>query len=499
MSIGSWFMRGESSADYVALDWESGSVRAVAARIAAGRLTLLGAASIDWPADGFAVLSPAAVRLQQAVRGFGLKSPRALFVLPRDLVVTRKLDLPAVPDSELPDLVRLQAATKLATPVDRLALDYLPLPAAEQSAGRSVLLTSVDQDRLQRMSEVARAAGLEPFGCVTSSIGVAELVVRTLRETSGLNVIVYQHRQRLELIALQGLQPIFSHSLTVPDEDRAGQRQSFLAELSRVVVAVRQVQHAGEIDRVLVVQDGGDDEWVLAVLRERFGDRIRRLDSDELRRGAALDAPLPAGASTAAVGALVAEASPLLPAVDFLRPRRAPRQADPRRRQMQIAAAAAAAVVFVSSLIYYGLLSSRDRRIAELKDRQSELEALLNRPQSRETLAAAAALNAWSAEAALPLAVLGEFQPLLPGTDRLYFTSLRFSPEAGQAVARLTGNGFARRKQDVDDLNQRLADAGHLVTAKPHATATRNPDYPVAFELNVSIRPPQLVKNVVSR
>src|SRR4029079_2824643 len=164
MSTGSAFFRADASADYVALDWESGEVRLAAARIGGRRVTLLGAETAEWPADADDTRKSetTAAAILRTLQRAGLKSPRALLVLPRDLVVVRKLDLPAVPDHELPDLVRLQAATKLATPVDPLALHYLPLSSAADDLGRSVLLVSADQDRLQGMVETVRQAGLEP-------------------------------------------------------------------------------------------------------------------------------------------------------------------------------------------------------------------------------------------------------------------------------------------------------------------------------------------------
>ncbi|MFO1094700.1 MAG: pilus assembly protein PilM, partial [Planctomycetaceae bacterium] len=245
MSSGSRFFRSDSSADYVALDWESAEVRLAAARVGGGRMTLLGAARAELPAgaDGKLHQTAAADSVRRAWGTLPVKSPRALLVLPRDLVVVRKLDLPTVPDNELPDLVRLQAATKLATPVDRLALDYLPLAAAPESLGRSVLLVSADQERLQGIVAAARQAGLEPVGAVTSTISVAELALRCIDSSSGLILVAWQHRQRLELFAMYERVPIFSYSLTLPEGDAAGRSQLLRAELSRVQVAVRQAQH----------------------------------------------------------------------------------------------------------------------------------------------------------------------------------------------------------------------------------------------------------------
>ena len=46
-----------------------------------------------------------------------------------------------IPDDELPDIVRMQAATKSPTPLDRLRLDFVPLP--NRGEGREVLLATI--------------------------------------------------------------------------------------------------------------------------------------------------------------------------------------------------------------------------------------------------------------------------------------------------------------------------------------------------------------------
>ncbi|MBL8851481.1 MAG: pilus assembly protein PilM [Planctomycetaceae bacterium] len=493
MSTGSRFFRSDSAADYVALDWESGSLRWAAARIADGRVTLADWASLEWTPDVADVQNVAvtAERLKQALGQLSARSPRALIVLPREVVVVRKLELPSVPENELPDLVRLQAATKLATPVDKLGLDYLPLSVHEEKTGLAVLLVSVEQERLQRIHDAVKAAGLEPAGCVTSSISVAELALRGVGATTGLKLVVYQHRQRLELSALLDRELIFSYSLTLPSIESAAHAQPLMAELSRVVVAVRQAHHATDIERVLVIQEGEPDEPVLAVLRERFGERLHVLSPDEIGRGAMLDGAARPNASAAALGALAAEAHPLIPGVDFLRPRKAAAQADPLRRKKLIAGAAAGLLLLLAAGTYYGKLSDKNNAIASLDKERNRITQLLAEPESKATLSAAQSINAWSAEVADPLTILSRFQSLLPGTDQLYFTSLRLTPQAGDIVGRLDGNGFARTRRHVDDFYQRLADAGYAVVSKPVTSSSRNPDYPVAFELNVSVMPEQ--------
>ena len=90
---------------------------------------------LSWP--------PPACRRAQAVCRVGR----------RQNVVTRWLELPAVPDEELPELVRWQAGTKSTLSVDQLIVDYLPLPDgrgcrdASGSAGDGGKIDTVVGDR----------------------------------------------------------------------------------------------------------------------------------------------------------------------------------------------------------------------------------------------------------------------------------------------------------------------------------------------------------------
>lgn len=67
-------------------------------------------------------------------------------------------------------------------------------------------------------------------------------------------------------------------------------------------------------------------------------------------------------------------------------------------------------------------------------------------------------------------------------------SELRLQPVvATDSEARFTGVGFARLRNDVDNLNQQLAENGFRVTPQATTTSSRDPDYPIRFELNVEV------------
>ena len=90
-------------------------------------------------------------------------------------------------------------------------------------------------------------------------------------------------------------------------------------------------------------------------------------------------------------------------------------------------------------------------------------------------------------EVADPLTVLSEFQSLLPGTERLYFASLRFAPRRERSSHGWTATVSHARGA----MSKLLPDVWPTpVTAcfRSRSPAVHaNPDFPVAFELNVSV------------
>ena len=78
--------------------------------------------------------------LRERVKQTGIKSSEVSVLLPRNDCFVRRLELPQVPANELPDLVRMQAASICSTPVEDLAIDFLPLPADEGATAQAVQL-----------------------------------------------------------------------------------------------------------------------------------------------------------------------------------------------------------------------------------------------------------------------------------------------------------------------------------------------------------------------
>jgi hypothetical protein len=478
--------------EIVIINWEIEQLGGVEARAVRGDVQVVRSFRARWPEGFDPEHDPAETggALRRALAGQGVTATKALVVLPREAVFARGLDLPQAPDEELPDLVKFQAAAKSSTPVDTLTLDYLPWPPLEGDTGRRVLAFTIDAQRIGGIKTALAGAGLEAVGCGVSPACVATLVARRARQVGLVpeapTLIVHQHGALIEISILDRGQLVFSHGTRLPDQVDDGQHvQPLHAELARSIIALQQAHHGVEIAQVALLQEGPPDEHVRAALEKRFPGLVRALDvARDLSAGVRLPADREHVPATA-LGMLVSHVEPGLTTIDFLRPRRPVVRPDRRKLHWSVGAAAAAVLLLGGYFAFGAVLSSRDAEIERLQGRRAELDGLLKKgdPQMK----AASALGAWESPAP-SLEALAEFQDLFPGTDRMYFTTLKYSPETKGDGIRLRGDGLAKHRRDVQDFEQVLVEHGHKVTSRPPLTSRRDPDYPVAFELEVVLQ-----------
>ncbi|HVM14962.1 MAG TPA: type IV pilus assembly protein PilM [Egibacteraceae bacterium] len=94
--------------------------------------------------------------LRDRTVALGLASPR---------VTVRQMDLPALPEGELGDAVRLQAEDQLPMPVEQALLDHMVVErydVVEERSNVRVLLVAAERDMVERLLAAVTAAKLRP-------------------------------------------------------------------------------------------------------------------------------------------------------------------------------------------------------------------------------------------------------------------------------------------------------------------------------------------------
>ncbi len=420
--------------------------------------------------------------LKSQLKSSGISSRNVHLVLPRELLVARRLELPEAPDSELPDLVRFQAAARSTTPLDQLALDFVPLPVSPDEHGRSALMVTMDRKRLQVIVKTCQEAGLNVQSVQASPFGVAEVAVRSEQQRgedpSLATLVIFQDARRVEISILQRLGLLFTHHIQLDPEDPHTFR-STLAEINRSLVVWNQTFHGAEIARVCLIHAGDVDSSLEQALSEQFGGRLHVIDpvqDSAVSCAASLDAASVSSAAPA-LGVLLAEIKPLVPAIDLIYPRQPPVQRDLRKQKI-IAYGALAAVLLIGVIGWawwnnHGL----EQHLEALSAENRELTRTLD--QGKPQRQAYEMIDQWTRHAVAPLDELDRLVHLLPGTDRLLLESLHMTPSRGEKVVKITGSGIAKSQRDIQNFEQSLAEANYLVVPK---IDTENPADPYEYK-----------------
>ena len=480
----------------IAIDWESDKLTGVEADVSAGSARVRNCFDLVWPENIVPAEDPVAAGqwLAESLKSAGVSASEALVVLPRESVVSRRLDLPNAPDEELPDLVRFQAATKSSTPLDRLALDYLPMPVEEESESRHVLMMTVDDQLLQTIRQVLAAAELELKGVGISPIAVAELVTRIEGEHSAdphqATLVVFQDSHRVEITILQQRHVVFTHQTQLVGSDDAGGIRASIVEINRASIALSQTQHDVEITEVCLVHAGDADPALEQALAERFGGQLHVLSVDRargVRTGKSVDADRLASYAPP-LGMLLSHDEATIPAVNFISPRK--REESPDRTKLKLGLAAAG--LLLASGVGYGMfwstMSDLDQRITAAKQEEAKLKDEVD--AGEEDLELAASLGKWVDRSLDPLNEMDKLQVLGPGAAFMYLTDYEQAAALGTqrgTIATITGTGFATSREDVEEMQATLEQAGYSVLPREIEPSNTDPDYPFQFTLELQI------------
>ena len=102
----------------LAIDWDESELRLVAAQCSGNNVKVIDARVI--PIEDNVVQT-----LKAAIDGQGMDNTETLIAIGRGQAELRELQLPPVPEDELPDMVRFQASKSFATAGDNATVDYL--------------------------------------------------------------------------------------------------------------------------------------------------------------------------------------------------------------------------------------------------------------------------------------------------------------------------------------------------------------------------------------
>jgi Tfp pilus assembly PilM family ATPase len=477
--------------DILAMEWREDGLVLLDAQAARKGARLRRCVALRWPEGIDPARQPteAGQWLGKQLTEHGIVGRSALLSLPREEYVARRLQVPDVSEEELPDLVRMQAATRTAAAPDQTLVDFLPLPRSEGHEGREILLFTLPRRRMEVYQKVCEAAGLSLSGVSPGVLGLVELVAHAAGGVdAAVSLVVAVRHRGGEMAVLRGRHTLLSHAFRLPSGEgsEATRPAALTAELRRAMVTLH-----GHWSQLKVERAWGlvaDDPALLDAIEPALGVPVDRLKPFDLAAVEAVHAPeLPPPELADALGLILQSEGGLTERVDFLRPRKARPRRDPKK--VRLAAIAAVVVVAAAAGLWVRsrMLGRLDEDIALASQSLADTEKFVKERQA--TLTADQTVSEWTAENAVPLARLGEFAAAADGTEAVLLRTLSVAQEGRQDKARVDGDVWSRTDRDRRRLLEALSAAGYDVHAtKPDVSSDAT--YPVRFALDLDAPPP---------
>jgi hypothetical protein len=480
--------------DVLIVTWDRSRVSAVQAAGYGETARLTPAWTADWPE---AIPTPvqnaeaAGKWLADQWRTAGFTAKSAWLIVPREDVILRHLEMPKVEDAELPDLVRFQAASRSAVPIEQLALDFLPLKPHPARDVRDVLSATLPKASLDAFAHALKAADKELGGVSVSSVAFGDWAAHVdkhrPRATDGATLVVAWDAPRLELAIVSGNELVFAHAARIGAESEADVQAAILAEISRAVIAGQRLRPDLTIAQSWLI---GTAKPLAADVSERLGSPAEVLDPAAIHPQRDAFRTLAARPLEIALllGGVWGRTAPVVPALNFLKPRQPPPKRDPRKQQFAVGGAIALLVGFLVVGISLAWISRLDSQIDKLVTKQADLISQVNAGQG--PLNAANTINDWAKRDLPQLKQLLALEDLMPGgQDRPYLSDYNYQSTTGEVLATLHAQGAAKTTEDVEALQQALQDQ-KIYRVKPNPiTAGRDPKYPQSFTIDLDFLP----------
>lgn len=183
---------------HVGVEVSNSAVRIAEIAIGGARPELVAFGQVSLPpravVDG-AILDMPAVQaaLSRCLREGGFSQTRVHLGVAGLRAITREIDMPALPDSELDAAVRLQALDVIPFPSDKTLLSARPLDsftAADGTTMRRVLLAAAHRDLVDPLVAAVQAAGMTPTSVDLTSSALVRSLAHPTTSPQGPEAIV---------------------------------------------------------------------------------------------------------------------------------------------------------------------------------------------------------------------------------------------------------------------------------------------------------------------
>ncbi len=427
--------------------------------------------------------------LKQDISHRGLQAVQAVIVLPRKMVTFSRVTVPNLPVEELPELVRMQAATKLTVPVESVCLDFTPLPVVDGMQTRDVLLVTAPLDQVNAARTALKVCGLELSSVQVGSFAIAQVasanhLLKSSDAADGLDVVLSLSSDQIQLLYLSGKLLSFSHSgASWTSEDKI--EQAIRTEISRAQMAATETMGNNRIARVTLIGTPDITAKVPDDISKRLGGaEVRRINPADLFKGTLPNSVSPTNFLGVA-GSLIQLSKSSYECVDLIHPRKAIVKPDYTRLKTILAVGLCALALGACWKWRTDTIERKQASVQLLKKETASLKQKFK--DNSDLLRLHKDLQDWDARDLNWLDEMQRAQELMGGTDRILVKRFQFGLRKGDYLASIDAEGFAKSRRDVEDLMKVMVEDGYEIRPGDITPSLRDPAYAMELRIEGSI------------
>ena len=459
----------------IALDYDDSQLRIVVANCSGSRIQVTDAKVIP-----VAENDSVSEKLRAYINSENLQKTEALVAIGRGKAELRELQLPRVPDEELPDMVRFQAIRSFASASERAIVDFLVTRRTDDNF--TLIAAAVAPNDLELVKELCATSELATKRVALRPLTAASMYLRGNRPPP-ICVMIDLLTDDAEIVVARDGKVIFVRTVRLPSEDRH-RSGAIASEIHRTMIACGEAStpdrivvwgteavHKGDIAAIKNTIDCGDVQAV-----NPFDLVSLQVDPGSLPEHVGRLAPL--------VGLLASDENDPGSLIDFLNPRERPEEKPDRARQMLMIGGPIAAVLLIGFFMYQRL-SSWDQKIALATD---EVNMLL--PQSEiasESVARTEKIDQFLDGDVNWLDEIKRLSEKLPASDKLILRGLSGTSDIRTGGGTLRVVGAVTEPGVIDEMEASLRDATHTVVGKGSQEQKGRDAYPWTFTESVTI------------
>ena len=465
----------------IAIDWDESELRLVVGQArGGGKVRITDAAVLPLEING--EKSDVYTVLREAVSSRGLEQSEALITIGRGKAELRELQLPPVPNEELPDMVRFQAIRSFASSGDSSTIDFLVTERTE--SGVEMIAAAIGPKELNEVRKICKSASLEPKRVALRPLSAASLYLTQKKSDAGANVVLVDLlADDAEIVVARDGQVIFVRTVRMPSSEPARSR-ALSGELRRSLFACGD---DAKPEKVVLWGKASVHEKDRDVLTEACGAHVDVIDPfDLVDVDSKLISQLPehVGRLAPLVGLLAADEAYPERLVDFLNPRKRPEEKPNHIRTAVLIAVPVLATLFIGYSVF-SKFKAMDDKIDELKAANTEMQPSVD--LALQSIDRTEKVDQFLDGNVLWLDEIRRLAERMPGSDEMIVRGISASADQRLGGGELVVSGGAVSPDAIDVFENSLRDVSHSVVGDGATEGKSNDAYRWGFSETISV------------